>query len=89
MSERSLQRKLTDEGMTFQGLLSEARHEAALEHLANPSFAIIEVAYMLGYEDQNSFFRAFRQWEEQTPLAWRSKHVSEIKPPPHPHGRLR
>lgn len=59
MSERSVERKLTDEGMTFQGLLSETRHELALEHLADPSLAIIEVAYMLGYEDQNSFFRAF------------------------------
>ncbi|MBM4313036.1 MAG: AraC family transcriptional regulator [Deltaproteobacteria bacterium] len=35
--------------------------------------AIIEVAYLLGYEDQNSFFRAFRQWEELTPAAWRTQ----------------
>ena len=80
MSERSLQRKLTDEGMTFQGLLIETRHEVALEHLANPSLAIMEVAYMLGYEDQNSFFRAFRQWEEITPLAWRAKRLATKRP---------
>lgn len=73
MSERSLQRKLTDEGLTFQSLLSETRHQLALEYLADPTLAIIEIAYMLGYEDQNSFFRAFRQWEEITPTAWRSK----------------
>lgn len=79
MSERSLQRKLTDEGMTFQSLLSETRHELAREHLANSSLAIIEVAYMLGYEDQNSFFRAFRQWEDLTPLAWRVKHLRATK----------
>lgn len=72
MSERSLQRKLTDEGLTFQSLLSETRHQLALEYLADPKLAIIEVAYMLGYEDQNSFFRAFRQWEELTPAAWRA-----------------
>lgn len=72
MSERSLQRKLTDEGLTYQSLLSETRHQLALEHLADPTLAIIEVAYMLGYEDQNSFFRAFRQWEELTPAAWRA-----------------
>jgi AraC-like DNA-binding protein len=83
MSERSLQRKLTDEGMTFQGLVSETRHELALEHLADPSLAIIEAAYMLGYEDQNSFFRAFRQWEELTPSAWRAKRCSETKRSPH------
>lgn len=74
MSERSLQRRLTGEGFTFQGLLSETRHRLALEYLADPTLAIIEVGYMLGYEDQNSFFRAFRQWEALTPAAWRSRH---------------
>ena len=72
MSERSLQRKLTDEGMTYQGLLSETRHEIALEYLSDSSLEIAEVAYLVGYEDQNSFFRAFRQWEDQTPSAWRA-----------------
>jgi AraC-like DNA-binding protein len=71
MSERSLQRKLTEEGVTFQGVLSQTRHELALEYLADPSLTLIEVAYMLGYEDQNSFFRAFRRWEKLTPAAWR------------------
>lgn len=74
MSERSLQRKLTGEGLTFKGLLSETRHQLALEYLADPSLVIVEVAYMLGYEDQNSFFRAFRQWEDLTPSAWRARH---------------
>jgi len=72
ISERSLQRKLTADGLTFQGLLSDTRHQLALQHLADPKLAIVEVAYMLGYEDQNSFFRAFRQWEERTPAAWRA-----------------
>jgi len=75
MSERSLQRRLTDEGVNFQVLVSETRHKLALEHLADPSFTLIEVAFMLGYEDQNSFFRAFKQWENQTPLGWRTANV--------------
>ena len=77
MSERSLQRKLTDEGQTFQSLLGETRHQLALEYLSDPTLAIIEVAYMLGYEDQNSFFRAFRQWEEITPATWRAQHLPD------------
>lgn len=80
MSERSLQRKLTGEGQTFQGLLSQTRHQLALEHLADTSLTLIEVAYLLGYEDQNSFFRAFRQWEEQTPSAWRATRSGERTP---------
>lgn len=76
MSERSLQRRLTDEGLTFQVLLSETRHQLALEYLADSTLTIMEVAYMLGYEDQNSFFRAFRQWQHQTPSVWRTVHSS-------------
>ncbi len=80
MSKRSLQRKLTDEGLTFQNLLSETRHQLALEYLADPTLALIEVAYMLGYEDQNSFFRAFRQWEKLTPAAWRASALGKKTP---------
>ncbi|WP_413795673.1 AraC family transcriptional regulator ligand-binding domain-containing protein [Pseudomonas sp. N4] len=72
LSERSLQRRLTEEGESFQGLLSQTRHQLALEYLSDASVSIVEVGYMLGYEDQNSFFRAFRQWENQTPSEWRS-----------------
>ncbi len=76
MSERSLQRRLTDEGVSFQTLVSQTRHQMALEHLADNSLTLIEIAYLLGYEDQNSFFRAFRQWENQTPSDWRDAHTA-------------
>ncbi len=39
MSERSLQRRLTDEGVSFQTLVSETRHQMALEHLSDLSLA--------------------------------------------------
>ncbi len=78
MSERSLQRRLTEEGFSFQALVSETRHQLALAHLADPSLTLIEVAYLLGYEDQNSFFRAFRQWESKTPSDWRAANVTDI-----------
>lgn len=71
MSERSLQRRLTEEGLSFQALLSKTRHQLAVEYLSEVDFSLMEVAYMLGYEDQNSFFRAFRQWEARTPSEWR------------------
>lgn len=82
MSERSLQRKLTEEGLTFQGLLGETRHQLALEYLTDETLTIIEVAYMLGYDDQNSFFRSFRLWEKQTPSAWRAqqRHQARLQP---------
>lgn len=60
MSYRTLQRRLTKEGTNFQHLLAQVRHELVRKYLANPSFDIKEVAFMIGYEDQNSFYRAFR-----------------------------
>ncbi|MFC5520039.1 AraC family transcriptional regulator [Polaromonas jejuensis] len=77
MSERSLQRRLTEEGVRFQDLLSQSRHQLALEYLRDRQFSLIEVAFMLGYEDQNSFFRAFRQWEFRTPSEWRADHKAD------------
>jgi AraC-like DNA-binding protein len=35
------------------------------------SMELAEVASLLGYEDPNSFFRAFREWEGTTPGEWR------------------
>ncbi|MGG4108914.1 helix-turn-helix domain-containing protein [Paenibacillus lautus] len=81
ISERTLQRRLTKEATSFHQLLSEARREMAREYLANPSLDIQEVAYLLGYEDQSSFYRAFRIWEGETPANWRVKQwTSDSKP---------
>ncbi|OAS16271.1 helix-turn-helix transcriptional regulator [Paenibacillus oryzisoli] len=76
MSDRTLQRQLSDESTSFQQLLTQVRHEQAREYLADPSFDIKEVAFMIGYEDQNSFYRAFRNWEDDTPSNWRAANVT-------------
>jgi AraC-like DNA-binding protein len=76
MSDRTLQRRLTDENTSFKQLLTQARHEQAIEYLADPSLEIKEVAFLIGYEDQNSFYRAFRLWEGNTPSNWRTEHLA-------------
>lgn len=73
ISERSLQRHLRSEGHSFKSLLSDTRRELAREYLYEPNFDISEIAYLLGYEDQGSFYRAFQKWERQTPAEWRSR----------------
>ncbi|MGG4217917.1 helix-turn-helix domain-containing protein [Paenibacillus jamilae] len=75
MSDRTLQRRLTDDNTSFKQLLTQARHEQALEYLADPLLDIKEVAFLIGYEDQNSFYRAFRLWEGNTPSNWRTAHL--------------
>ncbi|WP_419872812.1 helix-turn-helix domain-containing protein [Candidatus Pristimantibacillus sp. PTI5] len=75
MSDRTLQRRLTDLGTSFKQLLTEARHVKALEYLADPMLDLKEVAFLLGYEDQSSFYRAFRSWEGDTPSNWRAEQL--------------
>lgn len=77
MSDRTLQRRLTDENTSFKHLLTQAKHEQALEYLADPSLDIKEVAFLIGYEDQNSFYRAFRLWEGDTPSNWRTEQLQK------------
>ncbi|WP_237358586.1 helix-turn-helix transcriptional regulator [Rhizobium etli] len=71
LSERTLQRRVTQEGTTFRTLLNEARQELGRQLLSDTSMEIEEVAYLLGYQDTNSFYRAFKEWESMTPGRWR------------------
>jgi AraC-like DNA-binding protein len=71
ISSRTLQRHLQDEGSSFQRVLEEARHQLARHYLNNSVLELNEAAYLLGYEDANSFVRAFRTWEGVPPTRWR------------------
>jgi AraC-like DNA-binding protein len=75
LSSRTLQRRLTDDGITFQQLMQEARRELARHYLLHSSLELNETAYLLGYEDAHSFFRAFHQWEGSPPGEWRARHA--------------
>jgi AraC-like DNA-binding protein len=72
LSHRTLQRRIIDDGATFRQLLLEARQELAHEYLNRPEMDVTEVAFLLGYEDSNSFYRAFRSWEGTTPSRLRA-----------------
>jgi AraC-like DNA-binding protein len=73
LSARTLQRRLTEESVTFQTLVAEARRELAHHYLRHSTLELNETAYLLGYEDANSFFRAFQQWEGTSPGEWRAQ----------------
>ncbi len=74
MSSRTLQRRLQDSGSSFQRSLDEARHQMARYYLSNSALELNEAAYLLGFEDPNSFGRAFRSWEGMPPSDWREAH---------------
>lgn len=72
MSQRTLQRKLTDAGCTFGQLLDRTRRELAERYLAEGQFGIAEIAFMLGYREQSSFNHAFKEWSGMNPGAYRT-----------------
>ena len=73
LSERSLQRRLADDGVTFDAIVEEVRRELALRYLADPALAIGEIAYLLGYSEPSAFHRAFKRWTGQTPAQARRR----------------
>ncbi|PZQ11541.1 MAG: AraC family transcriptional regulator [Ancylobacter novellus] len=75
MSDRTLQRRITEEGSTFRDLLAEARRDLGRRLLTDPATDIAEVACLLGYQDTTSFYRAFREWEGMPPNRWREMHL--------------
>lgn len=71
MSTRALQRLLQEEGTTFRGLLDEIRNRHARGYLSATTFTDAEIAFLLGFEDPNSFYRAFRAWNGASPGEFR------------------
>lgn len=73
MSTRSLQRHLAAAGSSFQSLCDAVRKEAALKLLRESQSTIHEVAFVLGYQDVPSFYRAFKRWTGETPAELRKR----------------
>jgi AraC-like DNA-binding protein len=76
VSKRSLQRQLAEESVGFQELLSEVRHELARHYLSRTDISAGEISWLLGFQESNSFIRAFRGWTGITPAAYRKSCVS-------------
>ena len=67
----------------FRELLSDAWRELARLSLQHPSLGLSKTASLLGYEDPNSFLRAFRMWEGIIPSDWRAmQKAGRSKRPP-------
>lgn len=72
LSTRSLQRKLQQEGASFQDLLDTTRADLALVYLRDHKLSAEETSYLLAYRDPNSFYRAFSDWTGMTPAEARA-----------------
>jgi AraC-like DNA-binding protein len=71
MHRRTLNRRLSAAGTTFQEVLDRVRFAVAKELLENSDIAVNDIAAALCYADLATFMRAFRRWTGTTPGAWR------------------
>jgi AraC-like DNA-binding protein len=67
VSTRTMQRRLAEEGSTFQEELNDLRAELARHYLTRSDYSSSEISFLLGYNDPNSFIRAVHAWTGQTP----------------------
>ena len=77
MSTRTLQRRLQEEGVSFQQLLERTRRELALQYLGQPPLTLFEIACMLGFADPSNFFRAFKRWFGLPPGQYREQVLQD------------
>ncbi|NMF89915.1 AraC family transcriptional regulator [Aromatoleum petrolei] len=73
LSLRTLTRRLAAEGTTFQAIKDELRRDAAIQLLTKTDTPIAVIGQEIGFEDPNTFHRAFRKWTGSTPGAYRPK----------------
>jgi AraC-like DNA-binding protein len=74
MSERTLQRRLEAEGASFRLILDDTRQELARKYFEQGNVSLAHMAWLLGFNDQSSFFRATRRWFGMTPRQYRLRH---------------
>jgi len=70
---RTLQRRLSRAGTSFESLCDDARKHAAHTYLRETTLSIAEVTYLLGYSEPTAFHRAFKRWHGTTPHAFRAR----------------
>jgi AraC-like DNA-binding protein len=71
VSNRTLQRKLKEEGTSFMDLLQDTRLQLARKYLRQPGRSVVETAYLLGFSEPSTFSRAFKRWTGVAPAEYR------------------
>jgi AraC-like DNA-binding protein len=75
LTARSLQRRLKDEGTTFNAVREDVRRQLSRRFLED-GLSIAEISFLLGFSEPSAFFRAFKRWTGQTPLEARRRLVA-------------
>jgi AraC-like DNA-binding protein len=78
MSQRTLQRRLASEGLTFTSVLHALRSDLAKRHLADQDLSISKIAWLLGYTEASAFSTAYKRWTGTAPRAIRQRLAKDI-----------
>ena len=73
VSRQTLFRRLKAEGMTFEKVLDDLRHQLAEHYLRSDRISVNEIAYLVGFSDTTAFSRAFKRWTGTTPHVFRAQ----------------
>ena len=76
MSERTLARKLSDEGLNFTEILQQLRHDLAVRYLDDRKLHVSKIAWLLGFNEVSAFTHAFKRWTGKTPREMRTTTIS-------------
>ena len=71
VSQRTLARRLSSEGLTFASVLQRLKSDLAKRHLTDETLSISEIAWLVGYQDVSAFTHAFKRWTGKAPSATR------------------
>lgn len=83
---RTLQRRLREEGASFEKIKDDVRREWAESLLAQPSVSLSQIAFMLGYADSSAFSRSCRRWFGEAPRTFRASLTARTPRPAGPKG---
>jgi len=73
LSPRTLQRQIKAEGTSYQQILRETRESLARHYLMRTALPTAEISFLLGFDEPNSFHRAFRTWTGTSPERARTR----------------
>ena len=73
MTERTLRRKLSEEGTRYREILDDVKCQLAIRYLQSSSLKQESIANLLGYSDSRNFRRAFKRWTRKSPAAYRKR----------------
>jgi AraC-like DNA-binding protein len=72
MSERTLARKLSDDGLNFTEIFQQLRHDLASRYLKDRNLHVSKIAWLLGFQEVSAFTHTFKRWTGKTPSQMRS-----------------